>query len=283
VSEHEPLIRNISDTARWAALYRAREGDRPDALFRDPWARRLAGERGEQIADSLPTAGDTTWAWVTRTYLFDRVLTEQIAGGVDLVVNLAAGLDARPYRIGLPASLQWVEVDLPELLAYKESILGGETPRCRLERIALDLSDRDARRRVLDDLGRRAGKALVVTEGLLVYLTPQEVGSLAEDLAGPGRFQRWVLDLSSPGLLRRLEAKWEQLSRTGAPLRFAPPEGPGFFRAHGWRPVAVHSLLKTAARLRRLSWWMRLLSLLPESSGAQGSRPWAGVCLLEKA
>ena len=50
----EPLIRNISDTACWAAIYRARETDRPDALFRDPFARRLAGTRGEQIADTIP-------------------------------------------------------------------------------------------------------------------------------------------------------------------------------------------------------------------------------------
>jgi len=39
-----------------------------------------------------------------------------------MVVNLAAGLDARPYRMSLPASLQWIEVDLPEILAYKEKI-----------------------------------------------------------------------------------------------------------------------------------------------------------------
>jgi len=35
------VIRNISDTARWAGVFRARENDRPDALFRDPFARRL--------------------------------------------------------------------------------------------------------------------------------------------------------------------------------------------------------------------------------------------------
>src|SRR5439155_20497216 len=113
------LIHNISDTARWAAVYRARETDRSDALFRDPFARRLAGARGEQIADTLPSSNQTTWAWVTRTYLFDRLISEQIAQGVDMVINLAAGLDARPYRMALPPTLQWIEVDLPEPLDYK--------------------------------------------------------------------------------------------------------------------------------------------------------------------
>ena len=43
----EEPFRNISDTARWVAVYRAIESERPDAWFRDPLAKRLAGERGE--------------------------------------------------------------------------------------------------------------------------------------------------------------------------------------------------------------------------------------------
>ena len=80
-----------------------------------------------------------------------------------------------------------------------------------------------------------------------------------------------------------MQQQWnKQLGQAGAPLQFGPEEGPGFFTYHGWRPIEVHSVLKTAARLKRLSLWMRVLALLPESSGAQGSRPWAGVCLLGK-
>jgi O-methyltransferase involved in polyketide biosynthesis len=90
------LIHNISDTARWAAVYRARETERPDALFRDPFARRLAGERGEEIANAIAFSNKNTWSWIARTYLFDHFITQEIAGGCDLVINLAAGLDARP-------------------------------------------------------------------------------------------------------------------------------------------------------------------------------------------
>ena len=102
----ESMIRNISDTALWAASYRARESDRPDALFRDPLARRLAGGRGQQIADLVPPNRQHSWSWVTRTYLFDAFIDEQVKQGVDTVINLAAGLDARPYRMSLPASLR---------------------------------------------------------------------------------------------------------------------------------------------------------------------------------
>ena len=71
----------------------------------------------------MPYSERQAWAWVARTYAFDQFITKQVADGVDMVVNLAAGLDARPYRMDLPAALKWIEVDLPELLSYKEEIL----------------------------------------------------------------------------------------------------------------------------------------------------------------
>src|SRR5215475_5785574 len=137
-----PTLRDISDTALWVAMYRAQEAERPDALFRDPFARRLAGERGDELLRLLGRAGEgRAWPFVTRTVVIDRFIEERVRQGTDLVLNLAAGLDARPYRMALPPSLRWVEVDLPALLAHKEAVLQGEKPGCRLERVALDLAD----------------------------------------------------------------------------------------------------------------------------------------------
>ena len=156
----EPTIRDISDTAIWAAIYRARETERPNALFRDPFAKRLTGERGKQIAAVMKSQDKHEWAWVMRTVLFDRFISEEVGRGADLVVNLAAGLDARPYRMPLPSSLRWVEVDLPGILDYKEEILRGEKPVCALERVRLDLSDIPARRALFRRLGSAAKRAL---------------------------------------------------------------------------------------------------------------------------
>ena len=145
MAQAEPLIRNISDTALLAAVYRARESERRDALFRDHFARRLAGKRGDQIADSIAFSNRHAWAWVARTYLFDQFIAELCRQGVEMVVNLAAGLDTRPYRMALPAALKWIEVDLPGIISYKEEILASEKPVCDLERVRLDLSDAAAR------------------------------------------------------------------------------------------------------------------------------------------
>jgi methyltransferase (TIGR00027 family) len=283
VSQSEPLIRNISDTARWVAAYRARESDRPDAIFRDPFARRLAGERGEQIANSMPLGRDNDWSMVTRTYLIDQFVIDQVRQGVDMVVNLAAGLDTRPYRMQLPSSLHWVEVDLPEILDYKEGILRAEKPVCALERFRLDLSNVNARRELFLQLGSKAKKALIITEGLIIYLAAGQVAALAQDLAASPSFHSWILDIASPGLLRMLQKKMAAQLTQAAPFKFAPGEGPGFFLRYGWKPVDVRSLLKNAARLKRLSFFLRLAALLPESENSRRNRPWSGICLLSRS
>jgi methyltransferase (TIGR00027 family) len=278
----EKLIRNISDTARWVAVYRARETERSDAIFRDPFARRLAGERGERIAQSMPLGVNNDWSMIARTYLIDGFVGAQVRQGVDMVVNLAAGLDSRPYRMELPRMLQWVEVDLDEILTYKEEILRDEKPVCALERIRLDLSDAGARRELFARLARGAKKALVITEGLVIYLTAEAVGELAQDLAAVPTFRSWIVDIASPGLLRMLKKKIKQQLHQAAPFKFAPEQGPAFFTKFGWSLVDAQSVLKNAARLKRLPLLLRMVALLPETPRSRRDRPWSGICLLEK-
>src|SRR6266566_1857327 len=132
----EPLIQHISDTARWVATFRADESERPDAVFHDPFARRLSGEQGKLIADRIQFSRKNSWSMVARTFLFDELVKQHVAEGFDTIINLAAGLDTRAYRMALPTSLQWIEVDHEGILAYKKDILANEKPVCRLESIA---------------------------------------------------------------------------------------------------------------------------------------------------
>lgn len=274
----EPSLRNISDTALWVAVHRARETERPNALFRDPFARKLAGERGERIAREMQAGAPYEWPYIARTVRFDQIVNEQVTQGADMVINLAAGLDTRPYRMELPASLKWVEVDLPAMIDYKAEILANEKPRCALESVCLDLTDLAARRALFQRLGNNSKRVLVMTEGLLVYLSREEVTQLGRDLAAQPSFRDWVIDLCSPGLLKMLQKNLSALEKAGSPLKFGPEEGPGFFTDSGWKPAEVYSMLKTAAKLKRLPFGLRLVALLPESSGRQGSRPWGAVC-----
>jgi methyltransferase (TIGR00027 family) len=279
----EPLIRDVSDTARWMAVYRARETERTDAIFKDPFARALAGERGEKIAQSVVFGEENGWSFLARTYLFDQFVAKRVAAGADLVLNLAAGLDTRPYRMDLPASLRWVEVDLDDIFDYKEQILGDAKSKCALERVRLDLSNHDARRGLFNRLAREAKNVFVMAEGLVVYLMRDEVAALAQDLNAPSSFTHWAVDICSPGLLEMLK-QWTGtiMQEAGAPFLFAPPEGPPFFEPYGWKPEDIQSIMKTANKLERLPMTLRMFAGFPESHGAQGERPWSAVCLFAR-
>jgi methyltransferase (TIGR00027 family) len=237
----------------------------------------------------MPIAEKSSFSFVARTWLIDQLITEQVRAGVEMVVNLAAGLDARPYRMDLRRSLRWVEVDLPEILAYKEDVLRNEKPVCALERVRLDLSNAEARRELFSRLGQRAKiragshNVLVITEGLLVYLTEEEVTALGNDLAAQPAFQHWMIDVVSPALLKMLARKMcAPLDKAGIPLKFAPQTGPKFFKRCGWNPEQVHSILHAAARMKRLPFLLRLIAMISPVS-FRANRPWSAVCLLSKA
>src|SRR5688572_11381442 len=105
------LIHHISDTALWIAGFRAMETDRQDAVFRDPFAKKLAGERGLEMVAITPNVEAMALAIVVRTCAIDRMIEMAISDKIDTVINLGAGLDTRPYRLKLPANLIWIEVD----------------------------------------------------------------------------------------------------------------------------------------------------------------------------
>ena len=282
------LIEHISDTARWVAEYRAMETDRPDAIFRDPYARRLAGERGREIATTLPQGQAAAWAMIVRTAVLDEIILGTIAReNTDLVLNLAAGLDARPWRLDLPPTLRWIDADLPAILEYKSSILEGERPSCQYEAIATDLTDAAARAALFTRLGTPAERALVVTEGLLIYLTPDQVGALARDLHSAEGFRWWTLDIASPRLLKMLERHWGSALHAGrAPFRFGPAEGTAFFAPFGWREVSFRSSLEEAHRLHRemrLAWLWRLMARVSPKKQREEYRRMSGYVLLERS
>jgi methyltransferase (TIGR00027 family) len=277
----------LPETANWVAFYRALESERPDAIFRDPFARELAGPRGEEIVDLMPHGRSYAWPMIVRTAVMDEIVL-RLAGSIDVVLNLAAGLDARPYRLALPPTLRWIDVDYPATLEYKARILARATPVCSLERVPVDLADVAASRALFARVGAEAHNALVITEGLLAYLTPEQAGSLADDLAAQHTFHRWMTDVASPMVLRMISRVWgKHLDAGSAAFKFGPDDAAAFYAAHGWRVVEYHASIVDAQQLQRefpLAWLFRLLRpSLWRAEVGRTSGPMSGVLLLENA
>jgi methyltransferase (TIGR00027 family) len=283
----ETLVRDVSDTALWVAIYRAEESERKDAVFRDPYARRLAGQRGQRIVESIPAGHAWGWPMVVRTKVFDDIVLRAVRDeGVDTVLNLAAGLDSRPWRLDLPAATHWIDVDMPGMLAYKQQGMAGEAARCRYTARAADLREGEARRALFAEVGAGAKHVLVMSEGLLIYLEPHEVGALAEDLARQPVFERWLIDLASPALIAMLAKRFRgPKGLENAPFKFAPAEGTAFFEAHGWREREYLSTMDEGERLKRtypFAWFWKLFTPFMPPARREAFKRFSGFVVLER-
>lgn len=276
-------IRNVSDTAHWVAFYRAMETDRRDAIFKDPYARRLAGPRGEAIVHAMKSGRAMAWAMIARTAVMDELILRAVnRDGVRTVVNLAAGLDARPWRLDLPLKTTWLDVDLPDIQQYKREMLKDEKPQCQLEWIPADLANAEARRTVLSRVGTSPGPALVVTEGLLIYLEREQVMALATDLAATPTLKWWILDIASPSLLKMIGRTWGR-SVQSAPFKFAPEEDTKFFEPAGWHELEYRATFDESIRLHRAMrfarFWRFVGRFYPKKTREKFKR-FAGIALL---
>ena len=280
-------IENVSDTARWVAVYRAMETARPDAIFRDPYAERLAGERGRTIVAEMKSGKQMAWAMIVRTAVMDELIMSRVKeGGVDTVLNLAAGLDARAWRLPLPASLRWVDVDLPAMTEFKASHMRDERPVCRYEAIGADLTDTRVRDALFSQIGGASQRMLVITEGLLIYLSPDEVQSLARAIHSMRSARWWICDVASPMLLEWSRKSWgKSLEKGNAPFKFGPEDSVAFFAELGWREVEYHSMMEEARRLRRemrMMWFWRFLTRFMPAARRAKMKRFSGTMLLER-
>ncbi len=253
-------MRDISETAHLVAMYRALASESSNTLFQDPFARLLAGSQGEMMVAVLGEIQRGVNALAIRTQAIDQMLLQLLATEkVSIVLNLGAGLDTRPYRLPLPPTLRWIEVDLPDILTYKEQKLQEFQPVCQIDRIKLDLTNLQLRHQLLTDINAIQQPVLVITEGLLAYLTEAQVGALAKDLQQQTQLRWWLFDLASPFLLQQSRQHpeqqiFDQYFANGQPtFLFAPDTGTKFFQPYGWQVREFRSIWSESQHLPKFA------------------------------
>jgi methyltransferase (TIGR00027 family) len=196
----ETKFEHVSDTALMVAAARALETERADRLSADPFAKTVAGSRGEALLKEMPNSYWMAFGMGIRTKFIDEfLLFEMGTDTFDCVVNLGAGLDTRPWRLNLLPGLRWIEADFADVLDYKHSLLAGQAPHCRLESVSTDLNDAAGRRQIWSSVAGQ--KSILLTEGLLMYLPGETVRALAKEAHAAG-VTTWILDFNSEALLK---------------------------------------------------------------------------------
>jgi methyltransferase (TIGR00027 family) len=248
----EALELSVTATAAWIAAARARESRRPDRLFDDPWADKLAGSAGSaRPAASEGTGGENRFLPV-RTRFFDDVLLR--AEWAEQIVLLGAGLDTRAYRLPLPASATVYEIDHAEPLARKADVLAAAMPTCARQAIAADLRTDWAQ--ALLAAGFLTDRATFwLAEGLLFYLAPADVTSVLATAASlAGIRSAFAADIFGTGLLAlpSLQPLIEHRRSAGRPPPFCSDAPADLFAQNGWPAVDITEPGQPSANYGRL-------------------------------
>lgn len=249
------IVEHVSDTARIVAAHRALETQRAGGLIRDPFAALLAGEKGMAIACSDPIAEYVSFRIALRDRFVDDLLTGAIPRhGPETVANLGAGLDTRPWRLNLPARLRWIEVDFEDVLAYKAERLRNEQPQCLFEQIAADISLPSDRARVFGAIGDCP--ALIITQGLLMYLSKETLEALSSEMLETPAVRWWLLDVVSREARFLMERSREQPSELHLEIEKLRPKDHlagqeilDLAAAHGWQIAESLSYGRDVANL----------------------------------
>lgn len=250
-------ITHVSDTALMVAACRAHEAEQKDAFVRDPFAARLAGDRGMAILDGIPYSHLARFGMAIRTRLLDDLLREALAAfPIATVLSVGCGLDTRPWRLDLAPDLRWIEVDFPDMLDYKERLMAGESPRCRRERLTADLNDPAQRRALIESAGSQP--ALMITEGLLMYLPAATVEDLAAETREHGAVAHWISDITTSGFSQALGGgdAMRHLRHVQAPDALKGEQILEVLQRHGWKTARWRSYLTdigfAAGRIQRM-------------------------------
>ena len=240
-------ISHVSDTALMVAACRALEFDAPDGFVRDPFAARLAGERGMAMLRALPQPEMMRFGIGVRSRFIDELVLEALASEkVATVLSLGCGLDTRPWRLDVPLDLRWLEVDFADMLDYKSARMSAETPRCRREFLAADVNDAAQRRNIYAAVG--PAPALMITEGFLMYLPAETVEALAAEAAHTSGIAHWMSDIMTTSFMKAVNIDTPQSVRNmQAPDSLNGEQILEIICSQGWRTAARRSYITDMA------------------------------------
>jgi methyltransferase (TIGR00027 family) len=232
----------VANTGLLVAAIRADESRRPDRLFTDPFADRLAGETGRRLlAGALAEAGDRpTRQIVVRTRFWDEALL-RAAQSARQVVILAAGMDARAFRLPWPDGTTVYELDQPEVISAKAAALDGEEPLCTRVAVGVDLTGDWTETLRSNGFADRQPTVWLI-EGLLQYLDEAAVATVFERVDALSAGGSVLLyDVVGKTLLdaQLLAAVRQSMARNGAPWLFGTDQPGELAERHGWSAVVT--------------------------------------------
>jgi methyltransferase (TIGR00027 family) len=218
----------VALTGRLTAALRAQESARPDRLFTDPHASALAGEEGRRL---MAEFGENSAISVRTKWLDDKLARLRPAQ----VVIVAAGMDSRAWRLDVLSDALVYELDRPEVLDLKESLIDA-APVGPRRPVGVDLAG-DWPPALLAAGFDPSAPTVWTVEGLTQYLHAEDVFRLLDGITAlSADGSQLLMDLVGQSMLdseamRPMLARFESMDMT---WRFGTDEPEQLLGARGW-------------------------------------------------
>jgi methyltransferase (TIGR00027 family) len=237
----------ISRTAYYTLGVRAWDAAQPTPICGDSFAARFMSAEAEKIWEQFQDFPRPNASNAARHAIIDEHLSTELATHPNArVVVIGAGFDTRAFRL---KGGQWIEVDEPAIISYKEARLPAASAPNPLTRVPVSFDEELLTERLAPFAGKEPTQ--VVIEGVLMYLTQPQRRELLHALRDlfPRHFV--YCDLMRQSFFKRyardLHQKFVAMGTTFTDLSERPER---LFIEAGYRPLGWTSIALRAAELR---------------------------------
>ena len=217
--------------------------EQSNSVCGDIYAKAFMNEEGLKIFETFKDDTSPNASNVARHRIIDDFLREELLAHPDLTIAIiGAGFDSRAYRI---KGGVWVELDEPQVIAYKNERLPVSDCENELHRIPIDFSTESLEEKLSTYAGRNP--VVVVIEGVFMYLEPEAITQLLLTLRRLFPQHKLICDLMNRHFFEHYgKAIHEKLTGMGASFKFAVDDPEQLFLANGYGRIAKTSMVEKA-------------------------------------
>ena len=240
-------MKPVSKTAYYCCGVRMMDAESNNPIVNDTHAKTLMGEEGHQYWETYKQYKNPNGASLARCYLIDTWIKKQLkANPKTTIILIGAGLDSRAFRL---TGGNWIELDEPGVIEYKNSklpVAGSQNP---VQRISIDFE----KEKLADKLSTidQSNTILIVIEGVLMYLSREQKTELMKTITTLFKKHILLCDLMNAKFFNKVGRKGIhiELAKSGASFDDIMDDPARFIINYGYSLENFESNVRVASDL----------------------------------
>lgn len=242
-------MKPISKTAFYCCGVRMQDAQGSNPVCGDIYAEAFMNEDGRRILEAFKDETSPNASNVARHRIIDDFLRRELLANPGLcIVIIGAGFDSRAYRL---KGGTWVELDEPQVIAYKNERLPVSNCENELHRLTIDFSTDSLEDKLSSFSGR--SPVVVVIEGVFMYLEEEVIEQLLQTLHRLFPQHKLICDLMNRKFFDKYSRTLhEKITGMGTSFKFTVDSPGEVFLKNGYRRIEMVSIVEKAVEFESI-------------------------------